>query len=254
MAGLMLQPLARYGLSLFLLAAACSTENRSSGRGQPVTTGALSTDGGVPSAPVYDPCPATGPCLIMPLGDSLTSGTDGQEGYRGELFRLLQATGRPFDFVGSQPSGGFGSGQEGHPNAHIDLLTVYADIWIPMYKPNVILFMIGVNDLDQFYLDHVTTYAKILDRIVALEPQAVVAVALIPTNTATPEIAIGFNTALAQAVNTRIAAGKHLVLADMHSTVRQRDLSADGVHPVHAGYVRVAQVWHSVLSRFMRAH
>ncbi|MEP6651734.1 MAG: GDSL-type esterase/lipase family protein [Myxococcales bacterium] len=255
-------PLARIPfLTGLLFIAACSREARSPVRQQ--STALLAADASVPSEPVYDPCPpAPAQCLIMPLGDSTTAGTDNHGGYRGELYRLLQATGRPFDFVGSQPAGGLGSGQEGHPGMHIDNLTGYLELYMTTYKPNVILLLMGVNDVDYMYTAHIATYGKILDQISVLLPQSLVVVGLVTPNTATVDVTaphtptrdvtIAFNAALMKEVNTRIAAGKHLMLVDHHSALRSRDIGPDGIHPVPAGYARMAQVWYSVLSRFMR--
>lgn len=209
----------------------------------------------VPSETIYNPCPASvTTCLIMPLGDSLTQGAgdEAEGGYRGELFRLLQRTGRAFDFVGSQRDS-IGSGHEGHPGAHIALLDPYTDIWLPAFKPHIILTMFGTNDLDNYLDLRVATYAKNLDRMFTLLPDSLVVVAAVPPIGTGDSVAIEFNRQLATMVRTRMAAGKHVLLLDMHSAVQKRDLSIDATHLVHSGYVKMAASWYSVLDRFMRA-
>ena len=245
--GLLLLPL------LLTVGGACSSRDpATAGLLLQVEAGATTS---VPSEAVYNPCPASVPvCTIMPLGDSLTSGAgdEADGGYRGELFRLLQRTGRPFDFQGTQRVGP-GSGHEGHPGAHILLLNSYVDVWLPQYKPNVILMLFGTNDLD-FYLEmHVLDYSKILDRMIALLPQALIVVAAVPP---APFVdhkpAIEFNRQLLAMVQPKAAAGKHVVVVDMHSALQLRDIGPDGTHPVHTGYVKMAHVWNTVLDRFMR--
>src|SRR5690606_34658037 len=57
----------------------------------------------------YQPCPETGACKILPLGDSITYGmSDGSSmpaykgAYRTELFHLALADGHDITFVGTQ--------------------------------------------------------------------------------------------------------------------------------------------------------
>jgi hypothetical protein len=210
---------------------------------------------GVPSEPLYNPCPASVPvCTIMPLGDSLTSGAgdEADGGYRGELFRILTRTGRPFDFQGTQRVGP-GSGHEGHPGAHIMLLTSYVDIWLPQYKPNVILMLLGTNDLDIYIQMHIDDYSKILDRMFVLSPDALIIVAAVPLSPFVGDLpAIEFNRQLLTMVKSKAAAGKHIVAVDMHSALQMRDIGPDQTHPFHTGYVKMAQVWNTALDRFMR--
>jgi lysophospholipase L1-like esterase len=207
-----------------------------------------------PSAPIYDPCPTDGtPCRIMPLGDSLTSGTDDRDGYRGALYQRLKTLGRPFDFVGSLPGGTAGTAHEGHPGMHIDLLAHYADIWLPATKPHVVLLLMGSNDVDMNYLGHAATYGKILDTCLSLLPNSLFIIGLIPTTTSHPERVVAFNAALVDIVKTRAAQGKHVQMVDTHAALRVRDLGPDGLHPAHPGYVRLADVWYTALVPFMRA-
>jgi hypothetical protein len=64
---------------------------------------------------VIAPIRTCSPTTLMPLGDSLTAGW---EGYRGPLFRALEARRIPVDFVGSiaiDPAGGGDPDSESHP-------------------------------------------------------------------------------------------------------------------------------------------
>ena len=51
----------------------------------------------------------------MPLGDSITLGYPGLDGYRNDLYLDLNNSGFSVDFVGSQSNGtGFDNDHEGH--------------------------------------------------------------------------------------------------------------------------------------------
>lgn len=242
---------------LFAGAFACSREVGGPQGPGPETLALKSTTAQavVPSEAVFNPCPMTVPtCLIMPLGDSLTAGVgnEGDAGYRGELARMLQRTGRAFDFVGTMPPGGVGSGHEGHPGAHIQLLASYADIWLPLLKPHVVLTMLGTNDLDYYVTDHIEEYNKVLDRMFALLPNSLFVVAAVPPFGADDSTAVDFNRKLLTLLQTKAASGKHVIAVDMHSAMLLRDLGPDKTHPLPSGYLKIAAVWHSVLARFMR--
>jgi lysophospholipase L1-like esterase len=252
----MVKSLAVVGLSLAgVVACARSGENGGSrGAAAEAAPSGLSVQAAapVPSAPVYDPCPTDGSiCRIMPLGDSVTAGTDGQDGYRGVLFQRLKTTRRPFDFVGSQPGGTAGSAHEGHPGVHIELAATVVESWLTGSKPHVILYMFGTNDIDANFQSRIPSFAQMLDAMIKGAPDALIVVALIPINAPFPERAAAFNVALAELVKARLAQGKHLQLVDMYGALRLRDLDADGVHPSHNGYIRMADVWYSALSQFM---
>ncbi len=237
--------------ALLLVGGACS---RDSNRANPLLRVEGVAAAGVPSEAVYNPCPPSVPvCIIMPLGDSLTQGAgdEADGGYRGELFRILTRTGRPFDFQGSQRVGP-GSGHEGHPGAHIGLLASYIDTWLPAYKPNVVLMLFGTNDLDNYIDAHVGDYGKMLDRMFVLLPDALIVVASIPPAPATDALAVEFNRQLLAVIKAKAATGKHVVPVDIHPALQMRDMSADQTHPVHTGYVKMAQAWNTVLDKFMR--
>lgn len=237
------------------LASACSRD--AGGPPTPVAAAQLSApaQAGVVSETFFNPCPASvQTCLIMPLGDSLTSGVGNEAdgGYRGELYRMLQRSGRKFEFVGTMPPAGPGIGHEGHPGAHIQLLAGYAEVWLPATKPQVVLTMLGTNDLDNYVSDHIAEYSKILDLMLGLLPQSLFVVAAVPPSGIDDSVAIEFNRLLLPMLQAKAAAGKHVVAVDMHSALQLRDIGSDKTHPLPSGYIKLAAAWHSVLNRFMR--
>jgi lysophospholipase L1-like esterase len=60
-----------------------------------------------------------------------------------------------------------------------------------------------------------------------------------------------FNNALPAIVQTRANAGKHVVLVDQFTGFPNDEL-ADGVHPNAEGYARMARVWYTAISQYLR--
>ncbi len=110
----------------------------------------------------YRPCPTDGTaCKIMPFGDSITDGYNGDTpgGYRVELFRLAHAAGKNITFVGSGSNGpntvggvAFPHNHEGHsgwtiaPAGGRSGISTLVSTVMPQYKPDIVLLMIGTND------------------------------------------------------------------------------------------------------------
>jgi lysophospholipase L1-like esterase len=227
-------------------------------------------------AGAYDPCPATGPCKVMPLGDSITYGIGSSTGggYRVEIFHQALQHGQHVTFVGSQATGPstvdnvtFPQGNEGHSGYTIDdgggrsgisPLVVAA---MNTYKPNIITLMIGTNDVN-IQLDLANAPARLanlVDLIVGTDPTVLLVLAqIVPTqDDATNAHVITYNAAIPQIVSTRAAAGKHVVLVDMYSAFTadasfKTDYMADTLHPNDAGHAVLGDVWYGVLGPLLR--
>src|SRR5690606_15758517 len=68
--------------------------------------GATVTSGGGSSSGDFQPCPETGPCKILPLGDSITFGLGFDGGYRVHLFQLALEDDHEITFTGTQQPNG----------------------------------------------------------------------------------------------------------------------------------------------------
>ena len=147
----------------------------------------------------YLPCPTTAgtACAVLPLGDSITEGylpSGANGGYRVELFRQAALAGKNLTFVGTQTNGPttvenrtFPRRHEGHGGYTIAgggsgaLAGTITDTAITMYHPNIVLLMIGTNDLND-NLDvsaAPTRLGKLIDEITTDAPSALVVVATI---------------------------------------------------------------------------
>ncbi|KAA9372941.1 GDSL family lipase, partial [Microbispora cellulosiformans] len=93
---------------------------------------------------------SNGGVRVMPLGDSITEGTQVPGGYRIGLWQRLAAGRYTVDFVGSQYNGPGNLGDhdhEGHPGWRIDQIDANITGWLRSYTPRTVLLHIGTNDV-----------------------------------------------------------------------------------------------------------
>ncbi|MGI5240197.1 ricin-type beta-trefoil lectin domain protein [Dactylosporangium sp. CA-139066] len=204
----------------------------------PVGTAAAESNGGV---------------RVMPLGDSITEGTQVPGGYRIGLWQRMAAGGYRVDFVGSQFNGPAALGDhdhEGHPGWRIDQIDANITGWLGATTPHTVLLHIGTNDVLQNYnvAGAPGRLSTLIDHITAAAPTAEVFVAqIIPLANAGQESAVRtFNAAIPGIVQSKVSAGKHVHLVDMHSALTAADLT-DGIHPTANGYDKMAATWYNAL-------
>jgi lysophospholipase L1-like esterase len=218
----------------------------------------------------YNPCPPAGePCRVMPLGDSITQGKDGSSdegGYRETLFRLAHAAGKSIQLVGSRTNGPATVDGVAWPRTHEG----YSGYTIPAllrddltpnnvktYKPNIVLLMIGTNDLSVGEAMPEVRLAGIVDTILSADPKLLLFLTQITPGQADKasynQKVKPYNAAMVGIVSQRAAAGKHIRLMDMNTPFLSNAnystaLLANGVHPNDAGYKLMGQTWYAVLS------
>jgi len=221
----------------------------------------------------YNPCPPVGaPCLVMPLGDSITQGKDGstdQGGYRETLFRLAHAAGKSIQLVGSRTNGpatvdgiAWPRNHEGYSGYTIPALLSnnLTPNNIKTYKPNIVLLMIGTNDLSVGEDMPDVRLAGIVDTILGADPKLLLFLTQI-TPGQTDHVSYNqrvtpYNAAMVGIVSQRAAAGKHIRLMDMNTPFVSNAnystaLLANGVHPNDAGYRLMGQTWYAALSALL---
>ena len=196
---------------------------------------------------------SNGGVRVMPLGDSITEGTQVPGGYRIGLWQRMAAAKYRVDLVGSQYNGPSNLGDhdhEGHPGWRIDQIDANTTGWLRTTTPRTVLLHIGTNDILQNYnvssapqrlstlIDHITTAVPSADVFVAT---------IIPLSNSGQESAgRTFNAALPNIVQSKVNAGRHVHLVDMHSALSTGDL-IDGIHPTANGYDKMAARWFSAL-------
>ncbi len=231
------------------------------------------SDGGAP----FSPCPATGACVILPLGDSITDGFPFEAGgYRVELFNQTLVNSKHVTFVGSLSNGpatvagvAFPPKHEGHTGFTIineptagrsGISPAITDTAISTNHPNIILLMIGTNDVD-LSIDLANApgrLATLIDEIITDAPSSLLVVAqLTPTTTDTENTRFqAYNAAIPGIVQQRVTAGKHVMLVDMYSTFTananyKTALMNDNLHPNPTGYALMGDTWYKVIGSFL---
>lgn len=233
------------------------------------------------------------PIKVMPLGDSLTEGGDparpttSPQSYRGYLHTMLTEAGYSVDFVGSQQTpaiagedpdheghGGFTIGPDnstlctGCGPANID---AGLEDWLASATPDVVLLMIGVNDLlpeenaatglvrDGVPLEAGEKLTALVGRIRDLAPDATVIVASYPPTSFLVDPALDSLPAFEQLTASAKALGDgsdpQVLYAPMFETFEtswtSEDVlseSGDNLHPSASGANRIAKVWFDVLT------
>ena len=195
------------------------------------------------------------PTRIMPLGNSITAGTNDPGSYRIALEDMLVSGGYAFDFVGSQSNGPDSltdKDHEGHPGFTIAEIATGVSSWLTVSQPDVVLLLIGTNDiLQDLDLSHAPErLASLLGIMAATAPGTTVLVSTIPPLVgASRDAAVQtFNAAIPGVVDQQKAAGHKVMLVDGHAALTLADLDPDGIHPNAAGYDKLAAAWYPVLA------
>jgi lysophospholipase L1-like esterase len=212
-----------------------------------------------PPAPSPTRVPAGGELRVMPLGDSLTEGVNG--GYRNRLWERLVADGRSVNYVGpryDQWTRVPDKEHAGTPGFTVGSVLEQIDGYLASYTPDVILLMIGTNDLAWWHTEGPEVTAArlgaLLDRIRHRAPQVDVVVASIPTmkgvappnNRSRATLVEQYNAAVENEVRQRASAGMRVSFADVHAVVSPGDLY-DDVHPTESAHNRIADVWYAAI-------
>ena len=241
-------------------------------------TGGIAGAGG---AAAFNPCPAAGaPCIVMPLGDSITDGIGSSApggGYRVELFHDAVQAHKALTFVGSatDPNGPatldgktFPRNHEGHQGYTIDDsattsgISPLVDQSIATNHPQIILLMIGTNDTNRSIdvANAPTRLGALLDRMINDAPNALLVVARItPTmDDGANAVVQTYNNGITGVVQTRAGNGKHVIMVDMYAAFTARAdyrtaLMSDFLHPNDAGYVIMGDVWYAAIRSYLPA-
>ena len=201
---------------------------------------------------------ATAATAIMPLGDSITDGYGIPGGYRIDLEDDLLAAGLRPNFVGSVQNGPAqlaDKDHEGHSGWRIDQIHAAVAGWLRAYRPNVVLLLIGTNDVlqERDVANAPARLGALLDRIHASRPSVKLVVSTIPP-LADPDDnaqAATYNAAIRPLVRSRAAKGRPIFFVDGGRRLALAQLD-DGVHPNASGYSSLADSWRAGITAALR--
>ncbi|MBR0504031.1 MAG: hypothetical protein IJJ84_01400, partial [Kiritimatiellae bacterium] len=213
---------------------------------------------------------------IMPLGDSITHGSQSVRGngYRAPLYVALTNLGYNVDYVGTETDNYSkedpflaDSDHEGHSgwkieNASNGIYDFIPEFFSQIDDPHVILLHIGTNDTGDgepaFRSEATNRLVRLLDRIHECQPSAKVVVTTLMRRYTTAgdltnnwkyaAITNVFNPAIPGIVAGQQAKGQAAYFLDMHAAVSDWDQIADTVHPNDVGYTNMANAWVSAVT------
>ncbi|HRV94864.1 MAG TPA: putative Ig domain-containing protein, partial [Anaerolineae bacterium] len=212
------------------------------------------------------------PVRIMPLGDSITMGSDYREGvhdyagYRQPLYLSLREQGFYVDFVGGLKDGSsyfprFDVNHEGHGRATVADTRNYVYSYLQNNPADVILLHISSSNWNSNATVSADDIVEILDRIDDFERDyntdiTVILAQIINLQNETPNIT-QFNEDVKAMALARAAAGDRIRVVNMESepgviyaAYPDGDFS-DGVHLTTPGYAKMAPIWFNSLKDFL---
>ncbi len=203
------------------------------------------------------------PIRIMPLGDSITFGSNTPGGYRYPLYVALTNAGYNVDYVGTQTGNATNllpkinhQGMSGwRINGNQNGLDEFIPDWFNVIAdPDVILLHIGTNDFGTTndYANAVNRLDALITHIATNRPYANIIVTTLlprgePYNT---WINTTFNPYVPVKVAAQKALGRKVYFLDMNAYLTTADLF-DGLHPNAAGYAKMAAAWFPAITNII---
>jgi lysophospholipase L1-like esterase len=210
----------------------------------------------------FQPCKSN-PCVILPLGDSITDGVgvDGGGSYRIELFSLALADDKAITYVGGLTNGPqmvdgvtFPRSHEGHSGWTVqqidDLLFKNAPPVAISSNPEIVLLHLGTNDMWNGPDGAPDRLGKLVDKLIDALPESLIAVSTIIPWPQNAGLVDTYNAGVVTEVNKRIDAGEHVIFVDQFKDYPENEL-ADGIHPNARGYEVMAGKWYEAISEYL---
>ncbi|HWL52529.1 MAG TPA: GDSL-type esterase/lipase family protein [Chthoniobacteraceae bacterium] len=213
-----------------------------------------------------DPAPTGKPALrILNIGDSISKG-----GHLTALQKhLVEAGFTDYEFVGPfkrsgkpkptdrQAYGGMTIKQMLHGRVRDGKEEPGAMKSVPEYRPNVILFLGGINNLVHVKPGNLPAveaeWNELIDYLTGELPEATIFASLViavhPERkwAAKQPVIDQFNAWVKQAVAERSAKGQKIVLVDLNRAISPDDYRPDGLHLVATGDAKLGETWFEAL-------
>lgn len=200
-------------------------------------------------------------------------------GYRAYVQKLLADGGYDITTVGTQTEGGgaqpyigsdatqgtilpnfMGEGSqyhEGYPGQRIDQVKslLQGNNIIATQAPDIVLVMLGVNDIRQGASQSVlqgridSDLLWIVDQALAANSNAHVFIAKVTQSKEGNDAMVQtYNNMIQTFVNAQSGAGKKVYVVDNYTNVEVSDIDPTGVHPTQVGYRTMAQNWYNAIA------
>jgi Ca2+-binding RTX toxin-like protein len=207
---------------------------------------------------------------VMAVGDSITFGEDSSAGvpplaaigYRGPLFHTMTGNGLLVDFVGSYSDGTRALPDQDHDGVIALTAQGLYDVmpgYLSAVHPDVMLLLIGTNDIEQGAQYIIDQQLAILQQVHSLSSTTKIFIGELPP--IPPGTSLGpdatdvineVNAAMPAMVAQAIGLGIDVTLVTW-PTLTYAGLNADGVHPTAAGYAEMAESWYAAMTSTISA-
>lgn len=193
---------------------------------------------------------------VMPLGDSITEGSDGAVTWRYHLEKKLVAAGLRVDYVGSRRGvqrgrprfDDFDADHEGHWGWTSGEVRARIDEWARSARPDVVLLHLGTNDLGGDPAAIATNLAAIVDALRAANPNVAILVArLIPVAGVPRPILDSARDATERMAREKTTVRSPIVVVRQDEGFDVARDTYDGIHPNDAGERKMADRWFEAL-------
>ena len=222
---------------------------------------------------------------ILPLGNSITNGTNVYNSYRRSLWQMLHKANYNFDFIGSwdkhhmgsaYPNPDFDLDNDGHSGwtAHHlleppdwDMQRGNIDQWLKAYKPDIVLMELGTNEVFQCIssASAMNDLSIIIDKLRLNNTSVKILLAQIPPlgkkwapqklcgNDISYEQSIKlFNQAVLQFAKSKTTAQSPVIIVDQFTGINPDTDMYDDIHPNTIGEKKMAERWFKALKPFLK--
>lgn len=221
---------------------------------------------------------------ILPLGNSITNGTDVYNSYRRSLWQLLYKAGYNFDMVGSWslhhmggavPDPDFDMDHDGHSGWKASDVLNPPDWdrhrgnlkeWLEQYKPDIVLMELGTNEVFQCVStqEAMNNMETIIQLLRIKNPSVKILLAQIPplgrqwapkklcgTDTSYEQAVQLFNKAVVQFAQAKTTAASPVELVDQFTGIDPAMDMYDDIHPNTKGEMIMAQRWFDAVKKYL---
>ncbi len=216
-----------------------------------ITTTTPSSPAPAPApAPTTAPAPVSGTLRIMPLGDSITRGTSGDDTYRKLLLEGLKSAGITADFVGTQKTAFTGTFDQDHESYHFyraEQVLAEAQRWPTDLRPDAVLLHLGSVDIlqGQSVASTLAEIGQIIDSLRLANPAVRVLIAQVVGSTWYSPAA--FNSAIPDFAAQKSTSASPVTVVDQSAGFNASSDTADGFQPNAGGAKKISDKWLAAL-------
>ena len=222
---------------------------------------------------------------ILPLGNSLTNGTNVYNSYRRDLWQLLHKGNYNFDFIGSWdkhhmggnvPDADFDMDHDGHSGWKASDLLNQPDWdkqrgnirdWLLTYTPDIALLEFGTNEVFQCIIntDAINNIDTVIQLLREKNKSVKILLAQIPPLGAAwadkklcnndieyANAVIEFNKAILQYGKAKNTTASPIIIVDQFTGVNPALDMYDDIHPNSVGEKKMAKKWFAAMKKYLR--